>query len=67
MFLKAEKEYKASIEELHFKNVAFSVCSNAMRALGITEDMLCNFVQIVPSGVGELVRKQAEGYAYIKP
>jgi len=67
MLLKAEKQYEPPLLELRSKKVTFAVCSNAMKALGITEDLLHSFAEVVPSGVGELVKRQSEGYAYIKP
>jgi intracellular sulfur oxidation DsrE/DsrF family protein len=42
------------------------VCRNALRARGVDEDALVDGVEVVPSGVGELVRRQAAGDAYLK-
>jgi len=47
--------------------VAIALCNNALNNLRLKpEDMLPEAL-VVPSGVGELVRKQAEGWAYIRP
>lgn len=67
MFLAADKQYESQLLELNSKKVTFAACSNAMRGLGITSDELFEFVTIVTSGVGELVKKQSAGFAYIKP
>lgn len=48
-------------------SVTFAACHNSLRALGIDPSSLLDFVSGVPSGVAELVIKQNEGYAYIKP
>ena len=47
--------------------VTFAACRNAMRANHLTEHDLHPFVVTVPAGVMELVTRQAQGYAYIKP
>ncbi|WP_054853202.1 DsrE family protein [Vulcanisaeta distributa] len=41
-------------------------CRNSMRSRNIFEDQLIDGVKIVNAGVAEIVRKQAEGWAYLK-
>lgn len=67
MFLSEDVQNVALLKELNSKKVTFAACANAMRGLGITKDALFDFVTVVTSGVGELVKKQSEGFAYIKP
>lgn len=55
------------MEELARYGVRFAACRNAMRGLHIDADELLPFIQTVPSGVVELVFRQEEGYAYIRP
>ena len=55
------------MESLSQKDVRFLACNNALRAHCITKDAFYHFVEIVPAGVVELVKRQSEGYAYIKP
>lgn len=55
------------IEELQKRGVKFVACNNALKANKVEKSKLIEFVEIVPAGVLELVEKQAEGYAYIKP
>lgn len=55
------------MEKLHKKGVKFVACNNALRAYKIEKINIMNFVSIVPAGVLELVERQKEGYAYIKP
>lgn len=57
----------AAMISLHEKGVTFAACQNAMRANGLTKDELLGFVTPVPAGVMELVKRQAQGYGYIKP
>lgn len=56
-----------NLRELAGKGVRVAACANALRGMGIAAEKLPPFVEVVPSGVGELIRRQAEGYAYIKP
>lgn len=60
-------EFEPMFEELVKKQVKFCACANSMRNLGIQKDELLNFVTVVSSGVGEIVKKQAAGWAYIRP
>lgn len=47
--------------------IKFVACRNALRMHSIDEKILQSFVRVVPAGITEIVKKQAEGYAYIKP
>lgn len=67
MLLKPTAQYADQIKDLTSKKVTFAVCANTMKTMGIAKESLLDSAVIVPSGVGELVKKQAEGYAYIKP
>lgn len=55
------------IESLYKKGVKFVACNNALVAYNIKVDDLIQFVNVVPVGVLELIMKQSEGYAYLKP
>lgn len=55
------------MRHLHKKGVKFVACNNALAAHGIQKENIIEFVDVVPAGVLELVKKQNEGYAYIKP
>lgn len=67
MLAKPAAQYEALINELASKGVIFAACANTMKEFGITKEALLDLATVVPSGVGELVKRQAEGYAYIKP
>lgn len=47
--------------------VKFVACRNALRMHSLEENTLPSFVAVVPAGITEIAKKQAEGYAYIKP
>jgi uncharacterized protein len=48
------------------KQVQFRACAVAMKKHNLDESGLVTGVQTVPDGIYEIVKKQAEGYAYIK-
>lgn len=56
-----------AMESLNSRGVKFVACNNALMAYDIGKDNISHFVDIVPAGVVELVKKQSEGYSYIKP
>ncbi|MDD4113545.1 MAG: DsrE family protein [Herbinix sp.] len=56
-----------TMESLNIKGVKFVACNNALMAYKINKDNIIHFVEIVPAGVVELVKKQSIGYVYIKP
>ena len=60
-------ENKGKLEPLLAKGVIFCACNNSMKALGIKKEDMIAFVKVVPAGVKELLDRQKEGYAYIKP
>lgn len=57
----------SKIEKLNEKGVKFVACNNALNAHKIEPSNIMNHVSVVPAGVLELVEKQSEGYAYIRP
>lgn len=46
---------------------AVCVCQGALRGSGIDPAALVPGLMVIPSGVVELVQRQGEGYAYVKP
>lgn len=56
-----------TMESLNKKSVKFVACNNALIAFDIKKDNIFDFIDIVPAGVVELVKKQSEGFVYIKP
>lgn len=66
-FLRVPNLIGPKVEQLAAKGVRFTACANSLRQLGLTKDDLLEQVEIVPAGVGELARRQLEGWAYIRP
>ncbi|WP_040210548.1 DsrE family protein [Clostridium polynesiense] len=67
LMLSNEDKLYDKVIELKEKGVTFAVCGNSMKNMDISKEELRDFAYIVPSGVGELVKKQAQGWGYIKP
>lgn len=65
--IRRDQDLGDQIHALSQQGVVFAVCRNTMRSRGLTRDDLLEDVTVVPSAVGELLRRQLEGYAYIKP
>ncbi len=62
-----DSNYEGRVETMVKDGNFVKVCSNSLKGLRIDEEELLEGVDIVPAGVSELVRKQEEGWAYIKP
>lgn len=62
-----QNRYLTPMKDLAGKGVRFAACNNSLKKLGIAANRLASFVTVVPVGVLELVQRQEEGYAYIKP
>jgi len=65
--VKGPDSHAEQIELLIAKRVRFVACAHSLSQLEITRDTLLELVEVVSSGVGELVKKQADGWAYIRP
>jgi len=48
------------------KNVSFSACEVAMKRNNVEKSQLLPGVTTVPDGIYEIVKRQADGWAYIK-
>lgn len=55
------------MNKLSKMGIRFAACRNALRMHSLDEQLLPPFVTAVPAGITEIAKKQAEGYAYIKP
>jgi len=65
--LKMDSVIANRIDESKKAGVSIVACQNTMKNMKLTnEDMLPN-TSYVPSGVVEIMKKQGEGYAYLRP
>ncbi len=60
-------QFAPGIRELIARGVEFEACNNTLLSRHIDRSALIPGVKVVPSGVVELSRLQAKGYAYLKP
>lgn len=66
-FLVAAKTRQAGkIKELKGRGVAFYACENTMRDQNVARKDLVPECGTVPSGIVEIIRKQEQGWSYIK-
>jgi intracellular sulfur oxidation DsrE/DsrF family protein len=65
--LKFDSAVANGIDEAVGSGVKIVACENTMKALKLTKDDMLASVGYVPAGVIELMKKQKEGYAYIRP
>jgi intracellular sulfur oxidation DsrE/DsrF family protein len=65
--LRSPNVHKRQIDKLAGQGVQFLACENSMRFLGLREKDMLEPIQMVPAGVSELTKKQADGWAYIRP
>ncbi|SFQ95967.1 DsrE family protein [Desulfoscipio geothermicus] len=63
---KATGELYEEMNKLAQMGIRFVACRNALRMHSLDENMLPPFITVVPAGITEIAKKQAEGYAYIK-
>ncbi|MCI5825251.1 MAG: DsrE family protein [Arcanobacterium sp.] len=54
------------IKQLRDAGVRFVVCNIAMNERQIKPELVPDYVEIVPAGIVEIAKLQAEGYGYVK-
>jgi uncharacterized protein len=60
-------KYENELKDLLMKGVIIVQCNNSLKERNIERDQLFDFIGIVPSGNGELIIRQADGWSLIKP
>jgi intracellular sulfur oxidation DsrE/DsrF family protein len=65
-FLKKDGVDAAEIQKLESSHVHFIACSNAMRKQHLEASDLVSGSEVVPAGIVEVVKKQEQGWSYIK-
>ena len=64
--LKADSEVATRLVEAAQTGAAVLACENSMRGFKLARTQMAGPVAYVPSGVAHLIRRQTEGYAYIR-
>jgi intracellular sulfur oxidation DsrE/DsrF family protein len=62
----SDGEYSNLILDLMTREIVFAACYNSMKAKEIKSTDLIEGMKIVDAGVGEIVRLQNDGWAYLK-
>ncbi|MEO8823101.1 MAG: DsrE family protein [Ginsengibacter sp.] len=65
-YLKGSK-YEDDLKALVEKGVIVAQCENTLHERKISRDQIYDFIGVVPSGNGELIIRQAEGWSVVKP
>lgn len=65
--LKFESTVAERVDEAIKAGVHIVACENTMRAQKLGKSDMMSTIDYVPAGVIEIIRKQNEGYAYIRP
>lgn len=56
-----------AIKEALQSGIKIVACQNSMKKFNLTEDDLFPGITTVPSGVAEIVKRQKQGYTYLRP
>ena len=65
--LKADSEVGNRVQEALEAGVKVVACENTMKGQKLSRDDMLSGIGYVPAGVVELMKRQKEGYAYIRP
>ena len=65
--LKLESPSGARIADAMKANMTMLACENTMRGQKLTKDDMLPAISYVPAGVTEIMKRQGEGWAYLRP
>ncbi len=65
--LRTGTSHTALLEEFAESGVRFVVCENTLHSRNIPRSDFPGYIGTVPSAIGELIVRQAEGWCYLKP
>lgn len=65
--LKLESPSGARVGDAAKAGIKVTACENTMRGQKLTKDDMLAGISYVPAGVTEIMRKQHEGWAYLRP
>ena len=65
--LKLDSSAATRVSEAMKANVKVIACENTMRVQKLTRDDMLPALSYVPAGVTEIMTKQSEGWAYLRP
>ena len=67
MAFKKGSAFSGRVSQLKTLGVKFRICRNSLGMWKLDEDEMMDEIEFVNSGIGEIVRKQQECWAYIRP
>jgi intracellular sulfur oxidation DsrE/DsrF family protein len=67
LFLRQTKLVGEKLEKLAARGVELLACGVTMKRMNLLPEELYPFVQVVSSANAELIKRQTEGWVYIKP
>jgi intracellular sulfur oxidation DsrE/DsrF family protein len=65
--LKADSKVAARLNAALDSNVELAACATTMKKMKVTKADLVGGATVVPGGVIEIMKRQSEGWAYIRP
>lgn len=65
--LKFESTVSDRVDDALKTGVKIVACENTMKALKLSKGDMMTTIGYVPAGIVEIIKKQKEGYAYIRP
>ena len=65
--LKMESPTGSRVSEAMNARIKVIACENTMRGQKLTKDDVLPAISYVPAGVTEIMKKQSDGWAYLKP
>ncbi len=65
--LKLESPTGSRVADAMKANVRVVACENTMRGQKLSKDDMLPAISYVPAGVTEIMKKQSEGWAYLRP
>ena len=64
---KKDQPYEADVLALQQAGVILAQCANSMKAYKLTKDDMLPYISVVPTGNGELIIRQTEGWVLVHP
>lgn len=65
--LKADSKVAGGVNAAMDRNVEVVACGVTMKKMKVTKDDLIGGVTVVPGGVIEIMKRQSEGWSYVRP
>lgn len=65
-FVLKESNWRRHLENFQQQGVNILVCKNTLDSIKLSENEVLSFTTIIPSSVAHLVKRQMEGWAYLK-